>query len=154
MLKRALLLSVGLSFCINCGGNNPSGPSVTASETWRLLDVATNYHLDITLYKLSNGAVSASGSTQFNYFGDIISCAFSNGTAVIIDTSVTIEGRGIASYMTKSSAFDLIVSGTFRDSAAHGTWRVTFTDTSWNGWVGPGSFTGQMQSGGGVTSLR
>lgn len=160
MFRKAILFFMAFSsFFINCGNDNPSGQSAIASESWRLYDVASvqNY-TDITMSKLSNGAISAQGAWFYFFYGTEISCTVMSGAADIIDTTASINMRGIASYPPDSSGpiysspFNLQMSGIFKAGNARGTWKIDFDDSTWQGWINPDQFTGKLQIGSGVTA--
>jgi hypothetical protein len=149
-----LLLPVVTILC----SSDTNGPSVVASETWLLNDAGTQNYCDMTLSKHDDGSVSVSGEWHYEFFGYLIICSFMSGSAAIADSSVTISAAGIASYPPDSSGqadtspFNLQMDGTFKAGKSRGEWEIHFSDTSWEGWVDPGSFTGTIQSGGGVTA--
>jgi hypothetical protein len=151
------LFSVIFLWLFNCS-NNPVSSTVVASEAWRLNDVGTQNYADITLCKLSNGAFSAHGSWYYEFFGYEITCTISSGTATIVDTSVTINTQGTASYPpdsaghVDSSPFNLQMAGIFKGGVSSGNWEIHFSDTTWEGWINPGRFNGRLQSGSGVTA--
>lgn len=155
--KTAYLSIAALFLFLQCGKSNPAGPSVVTSETWRLYDIGTQNHIDIILSKLSNSAVSAQGTFYYDFYGDSITGIMPSGTAAIFDSSVIITASGTASYPPTvsgsgtSSTFNLNMSGIFKDSVASGTWSIVFSDSSWQGWINPGRFSGRLQNGSGVT---
>lgn len=159
MKKTTLLLPVFLFYLLNCS-SSPTNPSVLSTETWRCNDLTTPSHIDLVLSKMSNAGVQASGTFSYLFYGDTITGIISSGAATVIDTAVTITASGNASYPPSvtgagaSSAFNLNMSGIFRDSVASGTWSIVFSDTLWQGWVTPGRFSGRLQSGGGVTAQK
>jgi hypothetical protein len=159
MKRPAVSFSILLFSLLNCS-NNPSGPSISTSETWRLFDVGTQNQIDIALSKLSTGGVVTSGTFHYLFYGDTITGTISIGSAVIIDSSVTIAASGSASYPATvsgpgaSSPFSLNMSGVFKDSVATGTWNIVFSDSPWQGWISPGHFSGRLQSGGGITAQK
>ena len=138
--------------------DNPANATVVASEQWRISDSDPRNYADITLSKMDNGTVSASGKWMYEFFGYQITCMFMNGIAAIADTSVAISANGTASYPPDSSgqadtsAFTLQMNGKFKAGTAKGTWEIHFADTLWEGWIDPGTFTGTLQSGSGVTA--
>ena len=160
MLRKTILPCMLLWTCfLNCG-NNPTGLPVSASETWRIYDVASSQnYADITLSKLSDSSITVRGSWYYTFFGKIITCNIMSGTATIIDTLVTISSLGTASYPPDSSGhavsspFNLQMSGKFKSGISRGTWEINFNDTLWQGWINPGQFSGSLQSGNGVTAI-
>ena len=142
-----------------CSDKNPASASVTASETWKLTDVATNQNwATVVLSKLTSGGVSAQGSFTYNFMGYTISCASMSGAAALAGDSAHITVSGTASYppdtsgQVASSTFQLAINGLFKNSVSSGTWNIAFTDSSWQGWINPGRFTGALTAGSGVTS--
>jgi hypothetical protein len=138
--------------------SDPVGAAVVASEQWRIVDTDPQNYADLTLSKLDNGTVSVGGNWFYYFFGYLITCEFLHGSATIVDSSVSIAGSGNASYppdssgQTETSAFTLQMKGTFKAGKSNGDWEIHFADTLWEGWIAPGTFTGTLQSGSGVTA--
>lgn len=158
MLKYAAILLSLIAILIHCG-TNPSSTSAVASESWRLYDAASSQNYsDVTLSKLSNGTISVQGSWYYDFIGSMITCAIMTGSATIVDTSVTINTQGTASYPrdsagnTDSSPFTMQMAGIFKGGVSSGTWEIHFSDTTWEGWINPGPFNGRLQSGSSVTA--
>jgi hypothetical protein len=157
--KYAVLSVVFPVLFLFCGKDTPTGLPVVASETWHISYTGgpQNY-AEISLSKHTDSSVTVQGTWHYNFYGYIITGTMS-GTATIIDSSVTINTWGTASYppdssgAVESSGFNLQMSGNFIDSTAQGTWEIHFDNTDWEGWIDPGTFTGQLQNGIGVTAL-
>jgi hypothetical protein len=157
MRKTILFAATWLVF-FHCSNNSSTGPSAVASETWKLTDVGTNQNwATLTLSKLSNGGTSGQGSFIYTFYGYTITCSSMSGAATIADSSVSITMSGTAAYppdssgYVESSAFQLTMIGIFKNGACRGTWNISFTKASWQGWINPGTFTGARQNGSGVT---
>jgi|WetSurMetagenome_2_1015567.scaffolds.fasta_scaffold404110_1 hypothetical protein len=142
-----------------CGKDSPTGLPVVAGETWHLVyPGGVQRNAEICLSKHTDSSVSVYGTLNYNFYGYLITGTMS-GTATIIDSSVTISASGVASYppdssgVVESSGFNLQMSGSFIDSAAQGTWEIHFDNPDWEGWIDPGTFTGRLQNGIGVTAL-
>jgi len=43
------------------------------------------------------------------------------------------------------------MNGTFNNGNAQGAWTISFSKSTWDGWVTSGSFTGSRKSGTGIT---
>ena len=156
-MKKVFFPVLACLILFGCSGNNPAGPSAVASETWKFVDVVISQNwATLTLSKLSNGGVSCQGSFTYSFYGNTITCASMSGTATIKDSSVSITMSGTAAYPpdssghVESSAFQLVLNGLFKNGISSGTWNITFTNSLWQGWVKPSSFTGALQSGSGV----
>lgn len=158
MTRKHLILFIIVIISYRCS-NDPAGPTATASETWLVNDVGTQNYCDLSFSKYDNGSVSVSGKWYYEFFGYRITCSFMSGSAVIVDSSVTISATGTASYppdssgLADTSPFTLQMDGSFKAGIARGEWEIHFADTLWEGWVDPGDFTGTIQSGSGITSL-
>jgi len=158
--KYAVLSVVFPVMFLFCGNDTPTGLPVVASETW-LLEYpggGGQRNAEISLSKHTDSSVSVYGTWNYYFYGYLITGTMS-GTATIIDSSLTINTWGTASYPpdssgdVESSGFNLQMSGNFIDSLAQGTWEIHFDDTLWEDWIDPGTFTGQLQNGNGVTAL-
>jgi hypothetical protein len=156
-MRNVLFVSILITALFIQCSKNPASASAVASEAWKISEDGTQNYANITLSKLSNGAFSTQGSWYYTFFGYKITCVITSGSATIKDSSVNIMASGIASYppdstgTIDSSSFNLQMLGIFKAGSSQGTWQITFTDTTWNGWIKPGQFTGQRQSGEGVT---
>jgi hypothetical protein len=161
MTRKYAVLSVVFSVIfLFCGKDSPTGLPVVASETWLLVypGGGGQRNAEICLSKHTDSSVSVNGTWNYGFYGYLITGTMS-GTAAIIDSSVTINTWGTASYPpdssgeVESSGFNLQMSGNFIDSAAQGTWEIHFDNPDWEGWIDPGTFIGQLQNGIGVTAL-
>ena len=156
MKKLLFFVAVCLAF-LRCSDNNPAAASVVASETWRINDVGTQNYADLTMSLLSDSSVVIRGKWYYDFYGNEITCTFMNGSAAVNDTTVSMTASGAAAYppdssgYVESSGFTLQMQGTFKDGTSRGTWDISFTKQEWQGWIDPGTFTGTLQSGGGVT---
>jgi hypothetical protein len=146
-----------LSILFGCGGDPTS--TVVTTETWKLSDAANaNNYANIAFEKYQDNSIGVKGVWYYGFFGSKITCKLTNGSATVDDTMVTITAQGTASYpedssgIADASACLLQMAGVFKAGVAKGTWSVRFSDSTWNDWVNPGNFTGQLQSGGGVTA--
>jgi hypothetical protein len=152
-----VLLITASMLAFRCS-SDPASSNVIASEQWRITDSDPQNYADLMLSKLDNGAVTASGKWIYEFFGYLITCTFMSGSATIVDSSVSIIASGNAAYppdssgQADSSAFTLQMNGSFKAGAAKGAWEIHFADTLWEGWIDPGTFTGTLQSGSGVTA--
>jgi hypothetical protein len=159
-MRIAVIFSIVVAtIFVQCSKDPTSSYTVVNSEVWRLNDVGTQNYADITLSELSNGAYLAQGSWYYTFFGNKITCAIAGGSATIVDSAVNISASGTASYPPDSSGyfdsspFNLQMTGIFKSGSSQGTWEIHFADTSWEGWIDPGHFSGTKQSGTGVTEL-
>jgi hypothetical protein len=159
ILKRPPALTVFLAVLLftTCSKTPPSGPAVTAAEAWRIVESGTQNHASIDLKKNSGGAIACTGNWYYEFFGDDITCKIMQGS-VRKDTSfLDFTCTGTASYppdgtgYVESSGFTLRMSGQFKNGLSSGDWNIAFADTDWNEWAPEGVFSGQRQSGEGIT---
>jgi hypothetical protein len=162
MWRKCVLFSIVVPVIfLFCSKDAPTGLPVVASESWLLTYPGGVGQRGADLYfsKHTDSSVSVYGTWNYDFYGSQITGSI-NGTATIIDSAVTISTRGTASYPAdsfghvESSAFTLQMSGNFIDSVAQGTWEIHFDDSLWEGWIDPGTFSGILQSGSGVTVLH
>jgi hypothetical protein len=156
-MRNVILLILACLVFFSCSDKNPAGPSAIASEIWTINDVGTQNYADLTMSLLSDSAVAVHGKWYYDFYGNEITCTFMNGSAAVNDTTVSMTASGAAAYppdssgYVESSGFTLQMQGTFKDGTSRGTWDISFTKQEWQGWIDPGTFTGTLQSGGGVT---
>lgn len=158
-MNRARLVIFGASVCLlfSACAENPAVSPPIASEKWRLNDGGTRSQFDMSLNKFSNGAYSATGSVYCDLYGSVITGAIQTGHTTIAETEVSIRAQGTAQYPGSAagngpSEFTLRIDGTFSAGSSHGTWQIDFTGSDLQGRFSSGSFSGQLQSGSGVTA--
>jgi len=157
-MRFTLCVITAFLFLVSCDTDPASSPSVVNSETWVVADTDdSSSTADLVFDSLSNGTVSVGGKWVYSFYGNEVTCKFLSGSAAINGTSVSIQVTGTASYPPDSSGaieaspFVLSMTGVFSSGTAQGTWTISFTKASWDGWVADGSFTGTCQKGSGVT---
>lgn len=53
--------------------------------------------------------------------------------------------------LIESSPFTLTMEGIFKNGNASGNWEISFSADEWNEWAPEGVFTGQRETGSGIT---
>ncbi|MGA7161600.1 MAG: hypothetical protein WBZ48_11400 [Bacteroidota bacterium] len=136
---------------------SPVGPTVIATEDWSLaMDNDTSSHGEQTLEKKSDGTVAAEGGWYFVSQGLTLQCPFSDGTATISDTNISMIVHGIARYPGapagyQTSAFTLSANGGTFHGRSSGTFSFTYSTYGWPSGKS-GTFNGVRTNGNGVTN--
>lgn len=150
----SILLLLGTFSCKNpVSSNSP----VTVTEEWQLSVPQTKSNADISLQKHENGDISVSGNWMYNFYGNEITCTIMSGTLTKNTTKLIFNCSGTASYppdstgYKESSPFTLTMEGIFQNGQASGIWEISFSDEEWNAWAPEGVFTGQRETGSGIT---
>ena len=145
---------------ISCKNPVSSNSPVTVTEEWQLSVPQTKSNADISLQKHENGDISVSGNWMYNFYGNEITCTIMSGTLTKNTTKLIFNCSGTASYppdstgYKESSPFTLTMEGIFQNGQASGIWEISFSDEEWNAWAPEGVFTGQRETGSGITDSR
>ena len=136
---------------------SPVAPTVIASEEWVVImnNDTANYGQQV-LEKKSDGSVAVQGGWYFVSQGPTLQCPFSDGTATISDTNISLTIHGTATYPGapvgyQTSAFTLSVSGSEYNGKSSGAFRFTFSTYGWPSGES-GTFIATRKSGNGVTN--
>jgi hypothetical protein len=143
---------------VRCADNGTGGSgSVTAAETWDLVEPETQNHATLTFSLYSDNTMTAQGEWVYVFSGNDITCAFLSGSVTSTDSLFAIRVSGSAAYPpdtagnVESSAFTMVMEGVFQNGVAAGDWDIDFSKEEWQGWVETGRFSGSLRTGSGIT---
>ncbi len=157
MVKAQYFLLLSILMFTSCKDPVSNTSPITATEKWYFVVPQTESHADMTLNKHENDKISVSGNWKYDFYGNEITCNIMSGSAVKDTTHLVFNCSGTASYPPdsagdiESSPFNLTMDGSFQNGHSSGNWQITFSDELWNEWAPEGVFTGQRETGSGVT---
>lgn len=152
-------LTLVISGCGSGGssGSSSGGGNGDPSEVWKDVENLSvgNFTSSTTFSKDSTGTLSVSGDWEISSQGYTISCPFTNGTATITKTTLTINGSGVAKATggnlagVQNPTFTISGNATYNVGVPSGSVTITFANN-----VIPAFTVGwnpTKQSGSGVT---